>query len=208
MYITLLCALFFSGTSFSLYPTAAVIFGLTLLSDKYLLLHFHPKNGQFDKVYHLVAFLQYVPSAIVLHAIASNWALRVFNREMNSVISEPIKEVYVTVHTSLLVLLFVWHFCKKCKDYSLVLKDEFDKLLSDETQPKHKPSDNFLAEVPIKNLLAYYLRTNEALSSAKEYHTLLKENAQNQAYIDYLEGCLSSLSAVVANLNLQLVYLL
>lgn len=56
LYITLTCCMMFAGTSFVLWPTAAVIYFLTYLSDKYLLLNYHPRSNTTNEELHQYAW--------------------------------------------------------------------------------------------------------------------------------------------------------
>jgi hypothetical protein len=82
LYITLSCCMMFAGTSFILWPVAAVIYFLTYLSDKYLLLNFHPKSNTSNEEQHIYYWYKYYNITIVLYLIVSIWSFYVFNLEM------------------------------------------------------------------------------------------------------------------------------
>lgn len=79
MYITLCCCFLMSGTTFFLYPTACIIFGLTYLSDKFLLLKYHQKSKTFNDKYHMATFYKYVVLAALCHIFGSVWGFYKYN---------------------------------------------------------------------------------------------------------------------------------
>ena len=82
LYITLTCCMMFAGTSYILWPVAAVIYFLVYLSDKYLLLNFHPKSNTSNEELHMYAWNKYYNGTIILYCIISPWSFYVFNLEI------------------------------------------------------------------------------------------------------------------------------
>lgn len=82
LYITLTCCMMFAGTSFILWPTAALIYFLVYLSDKYLLLNFHPKSNTSNEELHMYAWFRYYNLTIILYITISIWSFWVFNAEV------------------------------------------------------------------------------------------------------------------------------
>ena len=71
----------FASTVPVLYPGAAVIFYLTFLSDKYLLLNFHTKPRNINEELHCTTYSWGVKAAYISYIAQSIWAFHVFNKE-------------------------------------------------------------------------------------------------------------------------------
>jgi len=158
LYITLTCCMMFAGTSYILWPTAALIYFLVYLSDKYLLLNFHPKSNTSNEELHMYAWLKYYNLTIVLYITVSIWSFYVFNEEIM-----PLYELEAGVKNST-----IWdrwpglaHGCFiaasllarnsiQCCMFCCEVKDQIHELLGNSSEMAHVASSSYLREIPLK----------------------------------------------------------
>jgi len=148
----------FAGTSYILWPTAALIYFLVYLSDKYLLLNFHPKSNTSNEELHMYAWLKYYNLTIVLYITVSIWSFYVFNEEIM-----PLYELEAGVKNST-----IWdrwpglaHGCFiaasllarnsiQCCMFCCEVKDQIHELLGNSSEMAHVASSSYLREIPLK----------------------------------------------------------
>jgi len=166
----------FVGHVHALFPTAALIFGLTYVSDKYLLLNYHQISKFFEDKYHMDSYRIYIPAAAALYIGGSIWQFAVFNRQMQFYHKGASATwSYGTLYYILLVILISARNCFEC---CYCLKQSLPKLLRKEVQPlEHIPCAQYLREIPIRKLKGYYLR----LLKQVKHHSNIKDKVSSGA---------------------------
>jgi hypothetical protein len=178
----------FAGTSYILWPVASVIYFLTYLSDKYLLLNFHPKTNTTNEEQHMYAWLKYYHGTLILYCIVSPYSFYVFNLEMmplyglesqvkNSTVWDYIPGLAHGIFLGVVVLARntlegIFLFCR--------LKDELHELLGNTSEISHIDSNSYLREIPLKHIREYYMRLLDSIKFAKASYASTRDKDTNE----------------------------
>lgn len=172
-YITLLCCMLLSSTTPCLYPCAAIIYGITYFSDKYLLLNFHEKTKSFNDVFHVYGFLLYVPFAAICHLVGSIYSFYMFNYQMQNILNVSEEERWGGfqgwVHIGMVFVYYSAINCCRCLTCLKFMQKEISHAVNQVKDPDQEriQANNYLHEIPIKFTQQYYQRMNETLTLCK-----------------------------------------
>jgi hypothetical protein len=194
LYITLLCCMMFAGTSYILWPTAALIYFLVYLSDKYLLLNFHPKTSTTNEELHMHAWLKYYNITIILYIIVSVLSFRVFNAEImplygradSDAVGSGAKNTTVwdrwpgLAHGCFMAFGVLVRNSVECCFFICQVKDQVHELLGNSSEMAHVASNSYLREIPLKQIRAYYMRLLDSIKFAKASYASARDKDTNE----------------------------
>ena len=177
----------FAGTSPVLWPTASLIYFLVYLSDKYLLLNFHPRSNSSNEELHMYGFEKYYNATIVLYCVCSVWSFQVFNQEVMPLFGLGNKKNDTmwdktpgAAHLAILVAVLVTRNTFQCCLCCAEIRDQLHELLGNTSEIAHVASNSYLREIPLKHIRGYFIRLLDQLKFAKASYAQTRDKETNE----------------------------